>query len=170
MLQLRFSSNLGKTSREFCILHFYIRPQQSNRADYQRFCSENTLAVAARCKSKLSSVIRAVFSRTVGSDAKFFLAVQAASRIVQCYTHILPLLLRFLRTSKSLLSLLEGAPSLAPHEASAGHLCVLNILKTALRLYEVAPESMLHMWEWMPVMRVLASEVDHERALAADVC
>ena len=135
-----------------------------------RFCSENTLAVAARCKSKLSSVIRSVFSRTVGSDAKFFLAVQAASRIVQCYTHILPLLLRFLRTSKSLLSLLEGAPSLAAHEASAGHLCVLNILKTALRLYEVAPESMLHMWEWMPVMRVLASEVDHERALAVDVC
>jgi len=130
---------------------------------------ENPLQVAARCMSKLPAVIRLVLSRSNGSDVNFFLAAQAVSRIVGCYHHILPLLLRYFRSSKSLLSLLENAPSVPSNEATEGQFCVLNILKTALRLYEVAPDYMLHMWEWTPVARVLASQVEQERALGVQV-
>ncbi len=111
----------------------------------------NALQIAARCMSKLPAVVRLALARAGGSDADFFLAAQAVSRIVGCYPHILPLLLRHFRTSKSLLALLECAPSLPPHEAASGQLCAINILETALRLYDVAPEYMLHMWEWTPV-------------------
>ena len=112
---------------------------------------DNALQIAARCMSKLPAVVRLALARAGGSDADFFLAAQAVSRIVGCYPHILPLLLRHFRTSKSLLALLEGAPSLPPHEAASGQMCAINILETALRLYDAAPENMLHMWEWTPV-------------------
>jgi len=48
-------------------------------------------------------------------------------------------------------------------------MCAINILETALRLYDAAPEYMLHMWEWTPVARVLASPVERERALGVRI-
>jgi len=102
---------------------------------------ENPLQIAARCMSKLPAVVRLALARSSGSDVTnsqkcsiltytrsctwtltfenlyqgdSFLAAQAVSRIVASYPHILPLLLRHFRTSKSLLSLLEVAPSLPP--------------------------------------------------------
>jgi hypothetical protein len=102
---------------------------------------ENPLQIAARCMSKLPAVVRLALARASVSDVTnsqkcsiltythsytwaltfenfyqgdSFLAAQAVSRIVASYPHILPLLLRHFRTSKSLLSLLEGAPSLPP--------------------------------------------------------
>lgn len=130
---------------------------------------ENPLQVAARCISRLPAVVRRVLSGSASSDENFFFAAQATSRIVACYPHILPLVLRHFRTSKSLLSLLEGAPSLQPQEAADGQMCIINILKTALRFYEAAADCMLHMWEWTPVARVLASPVELERALGVRV-
>ena len=125
----------------------------------------NPLQVASRCMSKLPAVVRLVLSRCNGSDLNFFYAAQATSRIAASYPHILPQLVRFFRTSKSLLMLLEDAPSLPSNEAINGAFCVHNVLETALRFYEIAPDSMLRMWEWTPVTRVLASTIEQERAL-----
>lgn len=129
----------------------------------------NPLQIANRCMSKIPAVIRLVLSRCSGSDLNFFFAAQATSRIVASYPHILPQLLRFFRTSKSLLLLLEDAPSLSSSDALNGGFCVLNVLETALRFYELAPDTVLRMWEWTPVTRVLDSKMEEERALGVRI-